>query len=86
MLFLEGSAPTNTVSSSSGSSSLYTSTVQPGPSAPSANAALPPHPRLQIFYSPSAHFVSPLYAPYAFTHVSGNFHILPASSLPFRLV
>ena len=48
--------PTNTVSSSSGSSSLFTSTVQSAPS--SAKAMLPPHPRLQTFYPPSAHFLS----------------------------
>ena len=35
---------------------MYTSTVQSSPS--SANAALPPHPRLETSYPPSAHFVS----------------------------
>ena len=30
----------------------------------SANAALPPHPRLQIFYPPSAHLASPPSAPF----------------------
>ena len=35
---------------------MYTSTVQSG--LPSANAALPPHHRLQTSYPPSAHFVS----------------------------
>ena len=39
----------------------YTSTVQSNPS--SANAALPPHPRLQTSYSRSAHFVSSPSAP-----------------------
>ena len=48
-------SPTNTVTSSSDSSSLYTSTVQSGPL--SANAAFPPHPRLQTSYPPSALFV-----------------------------
>ena len=51
----------NTVTSSSDSSDLYTSIVQSGH--PSANAALPPHPRLQTFYPSSAHFVSSLSAP-----------------------
>ena len=44
------------MTSFSDSSSLYTSTVQSGPS---ANAALPPHPRLQ---ASSAHFVTSLSA------------------------
>ena len=44
------------VSTSSDSSDMYTLTVQSGP--PSANAALLPHPRLQTFYPPSAHFIS----------------------------
>ena len=52
----------NTVTSSSDSSGLYTSTVKPGPS-PSANAALPPHPRLQTAYTPSAHSVFSSSAP-----------------------
>ena len=51
----------NTVTLFSDSSDMYTSTVQ---STPSANAALPPHPRLQTSYSPSAHSVSSLSAPY----------------------
>ena len=46
----------NTVISSSDSSDMYTSTVQS--SHLSANAALPPHPRLQTSYPPMAHFVS----------------------------
>ena len=50
-------APTrNTLTSSSDSSNLYTSTVQCGP--PSANAAVPPHPRLRTSYPASAHFIS----------------------------
>ena len=52
--------PTNTLFTSLGSSSLYTSTVLSGLSGGfSAKAALPPHPRLQTFYPLSAHFVSP---------------------------
>ena len=31
--------------------------------APSANAALLPHPRLQTFYPPSAHYISPIALP-----------------------
>ena len=41
---------------SSDSSDTYTSTVESG--SPSANAALSPHPRLQTFYPPSAHYIS----------------------------
>ena len=44
--FSRDSIPTNTVTSSSNSSSLYTSTAQSGPFGPSVNAALPPNPRL----------------------------------------
>ena len=43
------------------SSDTYTSTVQSSPS--SANAALPPNPRLQTSYPPSAHFISSPSAP-----------------------
>ena len=46
---------------SSDSSNLYTSTVQSGP--PSTDAALPPHPRLQTSYLPSAHSISPSSSP-----------------------
>ena len=46
----------NTVTLSSDSSDMYTSTVQSGPS--SANAALPPQPRLQTYYPPSTYSVS----------------------------
>ena len=46
----------NTLALSSDSSDMYVSTVQSSPS--SANAALPPHPRLQTSYPPSADFVS----------------------------
>ena len=46
----------NTVTPFSDSSDMYTFTVQSGPA--SANAALPPHPRLQTSYPPSAHFIS----------------------------
>ena len=44
--FSQDSIPTNTVTSSSNSSSLYTSTAQSGTFGPSVNAALPPNPRL----------------------------------------
>ena len=47
---------------SSDSSDINTSTEQ---TSPSANAALPPHPRLQTSYPPSAHSVS---SPSAFQH------------------
>ena len=50
-----------TVTPSSDSSDMYTSTVQSSPS--SANAALPPHPRLKTSYSSSAHSVSSPSAP-----------------------
>ena len=50
----------NTVTLSSDSSDMYTSTVQSSLS--SANAAFPPHPRLQIFSPPWAHFVSSPFA------------------------
>ena len=52
----------NTVTPSSDSSDMYSSTVQSGPS--SANVALPPHPRLQTSYPPSAHFVTSPSAPH----------------------
>ena len=45
-----------TVTPSSDSSEMYTFTVQFGPA--SANAALSPHPRLQTFYPPFAHYIS----------------------------
>ena len=51
----------NTVTSSPGFSNIYTSTVQSGPA--SANAALPPQPRLQTFYSSLTHSVSSPSAP-----------------------
>ena len=50
---------------------------------PSANAALPPHPRLQTFYLPSAHFASSPSVPSPPSHVHGCFSIAPASSSPF---
>ena len=46
---------------SSGSSDMYTSTVQSGPA--STNAALSPHSRLQTSYPPSAHHISSPSAP-----------------------
>ena len=51
----------NTVTLSSDSTDMYTSTVQSSTS--SANAALPPHPRLQTSCPPSANSVSSLSAP-----------------------
>ena len=82
----ENPTPTNTVSSSSDYSNLYTSSVQPGPSSPSphhsANATFPPHPRLQISFPTSAHFVSFRSALSPPPHVPGCFSIPPASSSP----
>ena len=73
--------PTNTVTYSSDSSSLYTSTAQSGPSAPySANAALLPHPRLPTSYPPFTHFVSPPSAPSPPPQAPDCFSIPPASS------
>ena len=48
----------------------------------SANAALPPHPRLQICYPPSAHLLSPPSAPSSPPHVPGCFSIPHAFSFP----
>ena len=50
-----------TVTSSSDSSDMYTSTVQSSPA--SANSALLPHPRLQISYPSSSHYISSPSAP-----------------------
>ena len=68
------------MSSSSDSSSLYTSTAQSGPL--TANAVLPPHPRLQTSYPFSAHFVSSSSAPSPPPHAPGCFSLSPASSFP----
>ena len=69
------------MSSSSDYSSLYISTVLPGPSgSPSFNAALPPHPCLQTAYSPYIHFASSPSVPSPPLHVPGCFSIPPASS------
>ena len=51
---------------------------------PPANAALPPHPCLQTSYPPSAHFVSPLSAPFPSLYAPGYFSIFPASSSLIR--
>ena len=68
------STPTNTSTSSSDSSSWYTSTAQSGPSGfLSANAALPPHPRLQTSYPFSAHLVSFPSAPSSPPYTPGCF-------------
>ena len=82
------STPTNTVNSSSDSSSLYTSTMRPGPfGPPSANAVLLPHPRLQISYPASPHFVSAPTVPSPPHHAPGCFSLPPASSfLPKSLM
>ena len=76
--FSGGSTPTNTVSSYSDSSSLYSSTVQPGPIC-SCQCSAPPHSRLLTSYPSSAHFVSPSFALFT-VHVSGCSPILPAFS------
>ena len=68
----------NAATSSSNSSDLYSSTVQSGPL--SANAALPPHPRLQTSYPPSAHFVFSPSARLPSTLVPGCPSTSPASS------
>ena len=57
---------------------MYTSTVQSSPA--SANAALSPHPRLQTFYLPSAHFISSLSAPPPPSLAPGFSSAPPASS------
>ena len=62
---------------------MYTSTVQSGPA--SANAALLPHPRLQISYSPSAHFISSYYAPSSLSLAPGFPSAPPASTPPLIL-
>ena len=66
----------NTVTFSD-SFSLYTSTVQS--SYPSANAALPPQPRLQTLYPPSAYFVSSSSAPLPSSHAPGYLSVPPDS-------
>ena len=48
--------------------------------APSANAALPPHPRFQTSYPPFAHFVSSPSAPSLTPHASGCFSTSPSTS------
>ena len=64
LCFPENLAPTNTVISFSGSSSLYASLCSTWSiSLPSSNATLPPHPRLQASYPPSVHIVSSHSAP-----------------------
>ena len=73
----------NTVTLSSDSSDMYTSTVQSNPL--SANTALPPHPRLQTSYPPSAHSVSYPTAPLPPALAPGCPSTLPASS-PLRVL
>ena len=73
----------NTVTLSSDSSDMYTSTVQSCPL--SANAALPPYPRLQTSYPPSAHSVSTPSAPSPPFLAPGCPSAPPASSPPLTL-
>ena len=68
---------------SSDSSDKYTSTVQSSPL--SANAAIPPHPRLQTSYPPSAHYVSSPSAPSPPFHAPGCPFAHSASSPPDSL-
>ena len=65
---------------SSDSSDTYTSTVQSGP--PSTDATLLRHPRLQTFYPPSAHSISPSSAPSPPSLAPGYLSTPPASSPP----
>ena len=75
--------PTNTVSSSSESFCLFTFSLLPGPSgSPSANGALPLHPRPQTSYPPFTHFMSYPSAPSLSPPVSGYFFISPSSFPP----
>ena len=77
-------APTrNTVTLSSDSSDTYTYTIQS--SLPSADAALPPHPRLQTSYPPSAHSVSSPPAPSPPSLAPGCPFTPPAFSSPDSL-
>ena len=70
----------SSVTPSSGSSDTYTSTVQSCPL--STDAALSPHPRLQISYPPSAHSTSPSSAPSLPSLAPGCPSTPPASSPP----
>ena len=70
----------NTVTPSSDSSDMYTSTLQSSSS--SANATLPPHPRVQTSYPPSAHFVSSPSPPFI---APGCSSAPPSSSPPLTL-
>ena len=74
----------NTLSPSSDSSDMNTFTVQSG--SPTANAALPPHPRLQTSYPLSAHFVSFPSAPSPPSLAPGCSSTPPASSPPDSLM
>ena len=69
------------MSSSLGFSSLYDSTVQPGPFGfPSTNAALPPYSRLQTSHRPFYSLRISLLTPYPLSHASGCFPIPPVFS------
>ena len=78
--FFGDATPNITVTSSSESFSWYTSTAQSGPF--SANAALTPHPRLQISYPFSVHLVSSPSEPSPTPHAPGCFSLHHASSFP----
>ena len=73
----------NTVTPSLDSSDIYTSTVPSSPS--SANAVLPPHPRLQTSYPPSVNSVSSPSAPSPPSLAPGCPSTVPASSIPLTL-
>ena len=60
---------------------MYTSTIQY--SLTSANAALPPHSRLQTLYNPSAHFISFPSSPLPPSLVPSCSSAPPASSPPY---
>ena len=79
LLLLELPPCRNTVTPSSDSSDMYTSTVQSGPA--SANAALSPHPRLQTYYPPSAHYISPPSSPTP-PYLASGFTFTPPASSP----
>ena len=70
----------NTVTPYSDSSDTYTSTVQSG--LPSTDAALSHHPRLQTYYPPSAHSISPSSAPSPLSLAPDHFSTPPVFSPP----
>ena len=74
------------MTSSLKSSSFHNSTVLLAHLPPSADAALPPHPRLQTSYPPSTHFVFSSSVPSPPPHVPGCFSIPTVSSSPLTLL